>query len=199
MKKQIIIIHGGDTFKTYKDYLISLKRYKINFERFKTKGWKDNISKQLGKNFEVISPRMPNPMNAKYNEWKIMFDKLQPFFKNNLLLIGHSLGGIFLAKYLSENKFSKKIKATFLIAAPYGDKNSKDYLGDFILPKNLGKLQNQGGKVFIYHSQDDPVVPFSDFKKYQKSFKNSISRVFTNRGHFNQERLPELVRDIKTL
>lgn len=138
-------------------------------------------------------------MNAKYSEWKIMFDKLRPFFKNDLALIGHSLGGIFLAKYLSENKFPKKIRATFLVAAPYCDKNSKYSLGDFSLPENLNKFRKQGGEIFICHSQDDPFVSFADFKKYKHALPEAKEMIFKNRKHFNQTEFPELAGQIKKL
>lgn len=199
MKKQIIVIHGGDTFKTYKAYLAYLRGYKLNFEKLKTKGWKDILSERFGKNFEVVLVKMPNPMNAKYKEWKIMFDKLLPFLKNNLVLLGHSLGGIFLAKYLSENKFPKKILATFLVAAPYDDKKSKNSLGDFNLPENLNKFQKQGGKIFIYHSEDDPVVPFGNLKKYKRALPKAETKIFENREHFSQTKFPELINNIKKL
>lgn len=199
MKKQVLAIHGGDTFDTYKDYIVFLKNLKIDFEKFKTKGWKDTLDEKLGKDFEVISPKMPNPMNAKYNEWKIMFNKLLPFLSDNIILIGHSLGGIFLAKYLSENKFPKKIKATFLVSAPYDEKDVKDSLGDFKLPKKLDKFQKQGGKIFLYHSEDDKVVPFTDLGKYKNSLLDAKIAIFKNRGHFDQTKFPELVKNIKDL
>ena len=201
MKQQIIVIHGGETFNTYKEYLSSLKRLRIDFKRYQTEriGWKNTLGKKLGKRFEVISPDMPNKKNVKYLEWKIWFEKFIPYIKPNVILVGHSLGGLFLVKYLSENKFPKKISATILVAAPYDDRCSKYHSAGFILPKSLKKFQKQGGKVFIYQSKDDPFVPFSDFKKYQKNLKNSTCRVFTNKGHFNLESFPELVKDIKKL
>jgi len=199
MRRQIIIIHGGGVFRTYKEYISFLKDYKLDFQRLKLKGWKDNLPKRLGKDFEVVSPRMPNSMNASYKEWKIIFEKFFPFFKNHLILLGHSLGGIFLAKYLSENKFPKKIKATLLVAAPYDDKTAKDFLGDFKLPKKLDKFQQQGGRIFLYQSKDDPLVPFVDLEKYKKSLPKAKVTVFRNRGHFRQSNFPEIVRDIKKL
>ena len=197
MKKQIIIIHGGDAFDTYKQYISSLKKSKVDFEKMISEGWKDNLSKKLGKEFEVVLPKMPNAFNAKYLEWKIWFEKVVPFFENKVVLIGHSLGGIFLAKYLSENKFPKKILATFLIAAPYDDKGVEYSLADFTLKKNLGLLQNQSGKLFLYQSQDDNVVPFADFEKYKKVLPNAKFREFKNKGHFNQKNFPEIIRKIR--
>ena len=197
MKKQIIIIHGGDTFDTYKQYISFLKSFKIDFEKMINKGWKDNIEKGLGKGFEVVLPKMPNAFNAKYLEWKIWFEKIIPFFENKVVLIGHSLGGIFLAKYLSENKFPKEILATFLVAAPYNNKDSDYSLADFTLKKDLGLLQSQSGKLFVYQSQDDDVVPFVDFEKYKKALPNANFRKFNNRGHFNQKNFPEIIQEIQ--
>ena len=199
MKKQIVVIGGGDTFKTYKEYVAFLKNYKLNFEKLKIKRWKESLGERFGNSFEVIFPRMPNSMNAKYKEWKIMFEKLFPFLNNNLILLGHSLGGIFLAKYLSENKFPKKIKATFLVSAPYEAKNKKHSLGDFTLPKRLDKFRRQGGKIFLYYSKDDKVVPFSDMEKYIKALPETEAVIFKKRGHFDQTEFPEIVRKIKTI
>lgn len=106
---------------------------------------------------------------------------------------------LFLVKYLSENDFPKQILATFLVAPAYDDKDSDYSMADFILPKNISKLEKQGGKIFIYKSTDDPVVPPIDFEKYEKVLKDVTVRKFTNRGHFNQEELPEIVKDIKDI
>jgi len=199
MKKQVVVIHGGDNFDTYKEYIKFLKDFEIDFERFKRKGWKQNLQKGLGKNFEVVLPEMPNKTNARYLEWQIWFKKLVPFFKKDVVLVGHSLGGIFLAKYLAENKLPKKIRATFLLAAPFDEKDSDYSLVDFVLPKSMAKLAKQGGQIFIYQSNDDPVVPFADFYKYKTALPNATAVMFENRGHFGQEKFPELAKAIKKL
>ncbi len=199
MKKQIIVIHGGDTFETYEEYISSLKSFKIDFEKMMSEGWKDTLGKKLGKEFEVVLPKMPNSFNAKYLEWKIWFEKIAPFFESKVVLIGHSLGGIFLVKYLSENKFPKRILATFLVAAPYDDKDSDYSLADFALKKDLRLLQNQSEKLFVYQSQDDDVVPFLDFGKYKKALLNASFREFNNKGHFRQENFPEIIQEIQRI
>jgi hypothetical protein len=199
IKKQVVVVHGGDTFDTYEEYLGFLNAYEINFEKLKIKRWKETLRERLGEDFEVVLPKMPNSMNSKYAEWKIMFEKLPQFLKDDVVLLGHSLGGIFLAKYLSENNFPKKIKATFLVSAPFDTKDSDYSLGDFILPDSLENFQNQAGKIFLFHSKDDLVVPFADLEKYKKSLPNAEVMVFEDKGHFDQTEFPELVQLIKGL
>ena len=196
MKKQILFIHGGLTFNTYKDYLLFLKNLKIDLDRYRKTKWSTSLKEELGGRFDVLLPQMPNPMNAKYDEWRILFKKIAPLLKNNIILIGHSLGAIFLAKYLSENNFPKKILATLLVSAPYDDKDMKESLGDFVLPKSFNKLNKQGGKIFLYQSKDDLTVPYIHLEKYKKALPNAIVRGFKKRGHFHQPRFPELVKDI---
>jgi predicted alpha/beta hydrolase family esterase len=204
MKKQVLVIGGGETFDSYEEYFEFLKNYEINFEKLLAEGWKNKLRERLGGDYEIILAKMPNFMNAKYEEWKIYFEKLIPFLKEEIILLGHSLGGIFLAKYLSENDFPKKIKATILVAAVYDDKGKddegKDYsLADFVLPASLDKFQEQGGKIFLYHSKDDMVVPFEDLRKYQKALPKAETIIFEDRGHFNQEEFPEIVEAIRKL
>jgi predicted alpha/beta hydrolase family esterase len=199
MKKQIVLIHGGDTFDSYKEYLSFLKNLEVDLDKYRKVKWSSSLQGELGNKFDVLLLKMPNPINAKYGEWKILFKKIALLLEENVVLIGHSLGAIFLAKYLSENKFPKKILATILISSPYDDENMEESLGDFVLSKSLDKFNKQGGKIFLYHSKDDLVVPFSHLGKYKKALPSAIIRGFKNRGHFNQAKFPELVKDIKGL
>jgi len=198
MKQQVFVIHGGNAFDTYEEYLADLKQITVSIERTQSTDWKGNLAKDLGEAYDVIAPRMPNPQNARYAEWKIFFEKFIPLLNEDVILIGHSLGGIFLAKYLSEEKYPKSIKATLLVAAPYNAPDDHPYV-DFNILTNLSGLQKQGGKVILYHSKDDEVVPFSNFERYQRELSTATARVFIDRQHFNQKVFPEIIEDIHSL
>lgn len=196
MKQQILIIHGGDTFLSYQAYIENLRSKKLSIERLKSKSWKDTLERDLGDDYEVIAPRMPNAQNARYKEWEIWFEKILPLLNNELILLGHSLGGIFLAKYLSEHSIAKKIKATFLIAAPF-DEAFDPNLKEFALSGSLWQFANLGGKIVLYHSKDDPVVPFHELQKYKKALPMAEVKTFENRQHFNQAKFLEIIEDIR--
>lgn len=203
MKQQILVIHGGDYFKSYDDYLNNLKKWEITPERIMSslKRWNRNLDILLGENFEVIMPQLPCKHNAKYLEWEIFFNKLLPFLRDDIILIGHSMGGIFLAKYLSENDFPKKINSVFLIAAPFDAdyRDDKETLGNFELPESLEKFEKQTGKIFLYHSKDDPIVPFADVEKYAAKIPSAEKVIFEDKGHFILKEFPEIVEKIKSL
>lgn len=197
MKKQVVVIHGGGVFVNYKEYIAFLKKGQINIKY--NGDWKKYLGEKLGKEFEVIMPFMPNPSNAKYIEWKIWFEKLFPFLENKVVLTGHSLGALFLARYLSENTFPKKILATILVAAPYDDKKSIARSAGFVLKKDLSKIQNQSEKLIFYHSRDDDKVPFESFEKYKEFLPEASFKEFKNRGHFEQNIFPEIIREIREI
>ena len=196
MKKQIVIIHGGTTFDTYEEYLKYLNSCELTLEKINKKDWKDGLGSKLPE-FEVIYPKMPNAKNARYPEWKIWFEKLFPLLGDSVTLIGHSLGGIFLAKYLSENSFLRKIDSLHLIAAPYDTKVCKETLADFALCDKVGKLANLTKNIFLYQSKDDTAVPFADVEKYKRDIPAAKLMTFDDRGHFLQENFPELTENIK--
>lgn len=187
-------------WETYEAYLEYLKNCPISFEKhgLRKPYWQDNLANNLGKEFQVIRPEMPSKRNARYVEWKIWFEKFLPFLTNDIILIGNSLGGTFVAKYLAENQFPKKIKAVFLVAPCFKDLPEEKLL-DFELPESLSKVEQQTNKIFIYHSKDDNVVPFLHLAKFQEALPSATVRIFEDRGHFNVEELREIVEDIKNL
>jgi predicted alpha/beta hydrolase family esterase len=197
-KTQIFYIHGGETFKSRKDYLNFLSNMEVSLEE-KKKWSGEFLNKKLGDKFEIIRPRMPLSLNAKYEDWKIYFERYFPLFKNNIILIGNSLGGIFLAKYLSENKFPEKILSLYLVCSPYDDSlPGEDLAGGFKLPADLSRLDKCSQNINLLFSQDDEVVPLSHAEKYRKKLKKANVLIFEGKnGHFQVSKFPELVEMIK--
>ena len=195
MKKQVVVIHGGDTFKTHELYIKFLQDFEIDIERYKNpkNDWKPWLRQELGEDYEVILPIMPNKTNAVYDEWKLWFEKLIPFLNDSVVLVGHSLGASFLAKYLSENKFLREIRGVFLVSGVFDTDFDRNTLVSFMLPK---KLSLQTENIYLYHSEDDPVVPFSALEKFMKSLPMAHPTIFKDRKHINQSEFPELLDDI---
>lgn len=199
MKKQVVVIHGGECFDNYEDYLNYLKNSEIKSldQILEKKGWKIKLQERLGDEYETIFPRLPNSFNAKYVEWKIWFDKIVPLLNPEIILVGNSLGGIFLIKYLSENNSSKKIVGLHLVATPYDAEGTNDSLADFVLSNDLKNVENQATEIFFYQSKDDTSVPLLNVEKYRAVFPKAKILIFEDRGHFRQEEFPELVENIK--
>lgn len=197
-KTQIFFIHGGTTFKNKKAYLHFLKTRKISIE--KKIGWSgDYLDNELGKDFEIIRPRMPLQDDAKYNDWKIYFERYIPYLRNNVILIGGSLGGIFLAKYLSEHTFPKKILATYLICPPFDNTAVKeDLAGGFKLKSDLSLIEKNSKNLYLLFSKDDDVVPVSHAEKYKNKLKNAKIFMYKSKnGHFRISKFPEIIKMIK--
>lgn len=197
-KNQILFIHGGMTFKKKEDYIKFLKTRKINLDPINK--WNDiYLKKKLGKKFQIIKPRMPLQEYSEYKEWKIHFENYFPHLKNNIILIGESMGGIFLAKYLSENKFPRKILSTYLVAPPFDDSMpGEDLAGGFKLKSDLSLLEKNIKNLYLLFSKDDDVVTLPHAKKYKNKLKKAKIYIFKNKnGHFVVSKFPEIIKMIK--
>lgn len=192
------MVHGGMTFRNQRDYLDYLKNREIKLDK-KPKWAEDYIDKELGKKFQIIKPRFPLQENAKYSDWKIWFERFIPFLNNNIILIGGSLGGIFLAKYLSENKFPKKILSVYMICPPYDNTCSQeDLVGGFKLKSDLSLIEKNCKDVTLMFSADDDVVPVAHAEKYRNKLKNSKIVIYKSKnGHFRISKFPEIIKMIK--
>lgn len=190
-------------FSRYEDFLNYLKTGPMWDDPLgdSPKRWKHTLRGELGDNFEVFFPSMPNQDNSKYEEWKIWFERHFQFLRDGVILVGHSQGGYFLAKYLSENTLPVAVKAVFLIAAPvkpdeFGGEDGGDFNFDI---EELSKLKEQAEKVFILHSRDDFVVPYAHAERYKKEIPSAKLVAFEDRGHFITETFPELIELIREI
>ncbi|RYF29395.1 MAG: hypothetical protein EOO17_01525 [Chloroflexi bacterium] len=197
--KQVIVIHGGTTFKDYESYITALRTKNIHPERMTyAKNWKDTLQADLGDDYQVLLPSMPNKTNAQYSEWKIWFDRIGEIATDGCILIGHSLGGVFLAKYLSENTFPAEIDATILLAAPYDDESIED-LGDFKIDTIADSFRLQSGIVTCINGTDDPAIPVTEQASYRAQLPDARYITLSAPDHFVRAAFPELVEIIKSL
>ncbi|GIO98617.1 alpha/beta hydrolase [Paenibacillus lautus] len=155
-----------------------------------------HLQDQLGKAYHVLSPGMPDP---DYVLWKAQIANEINALNGEVLLVGHSLGGSVLLKYLSEEDCQLTISGLFLIAAPYWGKDDDWQSEDFRLPDSFATILPRISSLYLYHSRHDPVVPFAHAQHYAKQLPQAVTRAYEGDDHYFREGLPELIDDIKRI
>ena len=197
--KQVIVIHGATTFIDYDQYLQYLAEKPLQVDRLTYKPmWKERLQDNLGDAYQVLMPSMPNKTNARYSEWRIFFKNLTQLLTDDCILVGHSMGAVFLAKYLSETRLPFRVQATILVATPYCDDSAED-LGDFKLDTISDLFRSQAGKVIIFNSKDDPVISVQDIERYRQDLPEAEHIEIPASDHFMRVDFPELTTCIKNL
>jgi len=185
---QLVFIHGGDSFESREAYLNDLRTRDIDPFKEKEERWHRNFPETLGETWEIIRPSMPGE-NCDYEEWSIWFERHIPFMKDGVVLVGHSLGANFLVAYLSKHTLPVGIRQLHLVGGCAGT-------GTFPFPEDGSHIENQAKQIFLYHSTDDPVVPYTDALKYKELLPSATLSTFEDRGHFLQAEFPELIERI---
>lgn len=195
MKKPVILIEGGRTFRDYDAYLNYLKSMPISLEYLDKVTWRDTLAEDIGNAFQVIRLQMPNRMNARYKEWEIYFKRYLELVSNKAIVVGHSLGALFLVKFFSKNNDSgHKIEKLILVAAPFGGQESNLDVVDF-------SLSDEGFtppfSTILFSSDNDPLVPQNDSVKYRELIAKLKVINIPNRGHFSEKDFTELKSEIQ--
>lgn len=195
-------MHGGEAFSQYEDFLTYLKNGSFNPLGDYSNRWhiKKNLQKALGDDWEVFRPSMPNKENAKYEEWKIWFERHFEYFRDDLVLIGYSQGAMFLARYLSENKMPMRVSKLFLLAGAATNEGLVGEDGEAFFAQDLADLKNISAnisEVHIYHSEDDFVVPYENAAIFLEHIPNARFTNFKEHNHFLIEEFPEFIENIK--
>ncbi len=202
-KKQVFYIHGGNSYSNHELFLDSLKNKDIRELPWSEvlKKWPSTLRTELGDEYEVFMPEMPNKLNAQYKEWQIWFERHFEHVHDDVILVGWSLGGYFLAKYLIENNPPFKIKALFLLAAPFeskdlGDEDCQSFSFDV---DRVGELAKKADNITIFHSKDDFLVPYDHALKYKAQLPTAELVTFEDKNHFLIAELPELLDRVRGL
>src|SRR5687768_10843136 len=118
----------------------------------------ESLRRELGPNFEIRYPRMPNEDDPSYAAWKQTLENEFATLHDGAILVGHSVGATILISALAERPPERRFGAIVLIAAPFvGDGGWPSE--DIQLPLDLGARLPSGVPVFVYHGLDDETAP----------------------------------------
>ncbi|VVB79655.1 Isoleucine--tRNA ligase [uncultured archaeon] len=183
----VVIVHGANESE------------KGAFEggRENTRHWFPWLREELRKrNINFSSELYPKDWNPDYQEWKKIFEKNK--IDENTILIGHSLGCGFLARWISEKK--KKVRKIILVAPYILDSPEMPGLKGMV-DFNLIDIKNYCEELSVFYSDND----FPDILKSVKYLKQKIRgkfREFKGTGHFCKrdgfEQFPELLNEISS-
>ncbi len=159
-----------------------------------------SLRRALGDSFEILYPQMPDESDPDYSKWKPVIESELASTEGVATVIGHSLGGSFLLKFLVEEKTAVRIAGVFLIAAPYWGGEGWVYEGyeRVMLPEDFASRLPAGASVFLYHSRNDETVPFEHMALYSKRLPQARTRPL-DRGHQLNDDLSEVAADIQSL
>ena len=138
---------------------------------------------------------MPRPNNPQYWPWARRIADLVAGARKPIL-VGHSFGASVLLKYLSEAVRRPALAGLFLVATPFWGPD----FPEFALAPDFGVRLRDVSPLYLFHSRDDPEIPFEHLERYSRVLPHAIVRALDGRGHeFNQPEFPELAADIRRL
>jgi uncharacterized protein len=142
-------------------------------------------------------PRMPEEDGAAYADWKAPIERELASLDDEVILVGHSVGGSVLVKYLSEQQLDKPSASLFLLAAPYWGADEFWKWDEARLPEDVAAKLASIPRIFLYHSRDDDIVPFAHLALYAAKLSQATIREFDGRGHQFGNDLAEVAEDIR--
>jgi uncharacterized protein len=184
MKKHVLFIHGAGEGAYEEDASLT-----------------NSLQKELGSDYDVRYPAMPDEANAPYELWKRKVEKEITVMQKPVVLVGHSVGASHLAKILTEIETTTIVAGIFLLDAPFWGDEGWLYEGykELELPKDIASTFPKDASVFLYHTRDDEIVPFNHLALYAKLLPRAIVREIDKGGHQLNNDLSQVATDIKLL
>lgn len=129
--------------------------------------WRPWLKKELEKiGCEAFIPALPNTDHPQMLSWVDYLKETIGKPDENCYLIGHSLGCVVIYRYLENLKKGEKIGGAILVAGfteKFGSQ-SKELSSFFNKKTNWGKIKKKCNKFIVFHSKDDPEIPFINGK-----------------------------------
>jgi len=171
--------------------------------------WFPWLKKELQyKKCNVIVPRFPTPEGQTLENWLKVFEEsieeanLNREDLEQAILIGHSVGGLFMLSLLEKYK----IKAAFFVASFPGlpgnrfDEGMKTFAPPIRADFDWQKIQTNCHRFFVYHGDNDPYVGLGTAQKLARNLHAKLQLV-KGAGHFNGSagylKFPLLLEEIK--
>lgn len=185
--KTAIILHGYNDKSEYLD---------VNRPAASNDHWLPWIQRQLLlKGIEAQTPEMPGFYRPNYEKWTEMLERFD--LNKNTMLVGHSCGGGFIARYLSENNVRV---GKVVLVAPWLDPEHTINKNFFKFEIDTNLVSKTSGIVIMY-STDDQSDVLKSIDILKSKLKNAKFQEFSRKGHFvlsslKTQKFPELLANL---
>jgi len=168
--KTAVIIHGMPSKEEYLDLANPAQS---------NRHWFPWLQKQLAiRGVVAQSLEMPAPYEPRYEDWKKTFEQMH--VDEETALFGHSCGGGFFVRWLSE---SNKRVGEVVLVAPWIDPSKELDTGFFnfeIDPTLVGRTK---GVTVMYSTDDDPSI-LETVRVLKEKLPDATFKEFHDKGHF---------------
>lgn len=189
MKKRVFIIHGWDGNPN--------------------EAWLKWLREELEKrNFEVISPQLPNADKPEIKEWVLFLSDLVGEPNEQDFFVGHSIGCQTIMRYL-EKIYPKKIKGAVFVAGWFDlsglETNKEKEIAEPWLktPIDFEKIKRTTSDFIAIFSDNDPFVELDKNKRIFEEKLGASVVLEKNKGHFTEDdgvtKLPSVMQSIEKL
>jgi len=176
--KNAIILHGRPSKDEY---------YSDKYPSASNSHWLPWLQKQLlNKDIFAATPEVPLAYEPVWERWVKEVERYE--MTPETMLVGHSCGGGFWVRYLSEHPKLKVGKV--VLVAPWIDIEQDDpnHFFEFEIDSEIvGRTKG----VTIFNSSDDVIEIQSSVKKLLEVIKNLRYKEFEGLGHFTHKRIPD--------
>lgn len=153
---------------------------------------------ELGPHYDVRYPRMPDEADPTLATWGPVLERQLAALGPGAVVVGHSVGGTMLLQVLVHAVRVPELGAVALIAAPFigpGGWPSDEMEATADLAARLPAEV----PVFVYHGEDDAVVPVAHAARYAEALPRARVRRLAGRDHQLNDELAEVAHDIRML
>ena len=178
--KNAILLHGTCDKEEY---------FSEKYPSLSNSHWFPWLQKELLiNNISAQTPEVPEAFNPQYHIWEKEFERYD--VGSQSILVGHSCGGGFMVRWLSENKINIEKLA---LVAPWLDPNrfqTKDFF-DFVIDKDIVSRVKE---LHILISDNDEEDVLKSVHILNEKLPNAISHELKGKGHFTGiDKFPELL------
>jgi predicted alpha/beta hydrolase family esterase len=158
----------------------------------------ESLKRELGSDYEIRYPRMPNEDDPSYAAWKRALERESARLDDEAILVAHSIGATILINALADRPSKRRFGALFFIATPFvgeGGWSSNDVKP----PRDLGAKLPQGIPIHFYHGLLDDTAPPQHADFYARAVPQARVHRLPGRDHQLNNDLSEVADAIKTL
>jgi pimeloyl-ACP methyl ester carboxylesterase len=158
----------------------------------------DSLARELGPDYEVHYPRMPNEDDPSYPAWKAALERALGALPDGGIAVGHSIGGTILLRALAEQAAPRKLAAIVLLAAPFVGEGGWPS-DDEQLPADLGSRLPSGVPIHFFHGLEDQEAPPAHVDLYVRLVPQARVHRLPGRDHQLNNDLREVAATILSL